>query len=273
MDEQIFQNIISLITKQTGIIPRESHKSGIQNFITRRCGELNLKDFREYYDYLKIEPDEFIAFINGATVNETYFFREEAQFSFLKEKVFPSFLQNNIGNSFNPLRIWSAAASSGEEIYSLYLLATYLNVKTQCIASDINTAVLEKCQKGEYTPNSIRNLDGAKFHVLLDKFKNKDGSIVFPKEISEKIERRQINLSKPESIFPRNVHIVFLRNVFIYFTMEMRKSIFEKIVNDTLADGGYIFLSMSEIASIDSSIIPGKLEKCCDGKVFYFRKK
>ena len=80
--------------------------------------------------------------------------------AFLKNKVLPE-LHSKL--ALNPLRIWSAAASSGEEIYSLYLLATYLNVKTQCIASDINTAVLEKCQKGEYTPNSIRIWTGQNF--------------------------------------------------------------------------------------------------------------
>ena len=88
-----------------------------------------------------------------------------------------------------------------------------------------------------------------------------------------KTKALQINLSKSESHFPPNIHIVFVRNVFIYFTLEMRKTILEKIVKDSLADGGYLFVSMNEIASIDSSIIPPELEKCCDGKVFYFRKK
>lgn len=272
MDEEIFASIINLITKQTGIIPRESHKSGIQNFILKRCDELNLKDFKEYYGYLKSEPGEFNAFINGATVNETYFFREEAQFTLLKEKLFQELQKQNL-NLQTPVRIWSAAASSGEEIYSLYLLANYLGIKTQCIASDINTSVLAKCEKGEYTSNSIRKLDGAKYHVLLEKYKTKEGAIVFPREISEKIERRQINLSKADALFPRNINLVFIRNVFIYFTMEMRKAIFEKIVNESLLPGGYLFVSMSEIASIDSSIIPAALEKCCDGKIFYFRKK
>ena len=271
MDEKIFEDIIALITKQTGIIPRESHKSGIQNFISKRCTELNLPGMREYYDYLKIEPNEFSAFINGATVNETYFFREEAQFALLQEKIFPSFYPK-VGNAINPLRIWSAAASSGEEIYSLHLLASSMGIKTQCIASDINTAVLEKCENGVYKSNSVRSLDGAKFHPLLSPYKE-DETISFPRDLSTKIERRQINLSKSESHFPPNIHIVFVRNVFIYFTLEMRKTILEKIVKDSLADGGYLFVSMNEIASIDSSIIPPELEKCCDGKVFYFRKK
>ena len=63
-----------------------------------------------------------------------------------------------------------------------------------------------------------------------------------------------------------------MRNVFIYFTMEMRKQILDKIVNESLNSGGYLFVSMSEIAQLDSTIVPENLEKIADGNVFYFHK-
>ena len=272
MDDKEFTEIIALITKHTGIIPRESHKSGIKNFIAKRLGELNLATIADYRRYLTQNPNEFCAFINGATVNETYFFREEAQFTFLKEKIFPS-LRTKYGTAQNPLRIWSAAASSGEEIYSLYLLASSLGIKTQCVASDINTAVLEKCGTGVYTPNSLRKTDGSRFHNLLASYKSEDNSVHIPSDITSIIERRQINLAKREAIFPKNMQIIFVRNVFIYFTVEMRKTILEKIVNESLSSGGYLFVSINEIATIDHSMLPPCLEKCSDDKVFYFHKK
>jgi len=269
MDEKIFLDIIALITKHTGIIPRESHKSGIQNFIEKRCKELGLSGMQEYYFYLNKTPNEFCSFINGATVNETYFFREEAQFSLLKEKIFPAL---HAKSPALPLKLWSAAASSGEEIYSLYLLALSMGIKTECFASDINTAVLEKCGKGEYTANSLRKLDGAKFISLLSPYQN-ENCIHFPESITSKIERRQINLAKREAIFPRNVHVVFVRNVFIYFTLEMRKQILRRITDESLVAGGYLFVSMNETALLDKSILPENLKKCSDGKVFYFQKE
>lgn len=269
MDEKEFLSIIALITSQTGIVPRESHKIGIRNFIEKRMKEINLAGL-PYHSYLRLNKEEFDILINAATVNETYFFREEAQFSLLKDKVFPE-IRAKLASS--PMKIWSAAASSGEEIYSLYLLAQSLGIKTECLASDINTHVLEKCSKGEYASNTTKKIDGAKFHYLLAPYQKIDKSILFPAEVCSKIERKQINLCSEKEDFPKNVHVIFMRNVFIYFKMEMRKQILDKIVNESLCNGGYLFVSMSEIASIDTKIIPKNLKKCSEGKVFYFRKK
>lgn len=269
MDDKEFDDIIALITRQTGIIPRESHKSGILNFIEKRKKEIDLNGL-EYYNYICLNKSEMDLLLNNATVNETYFFREESQFLFLKNKILPE-LRAKL--STNPVRIWSAAASSGEEIYSLYLLATSLGIKTECIASDINTTVIGKCEAGEYKSNSVKAVDGAKFHYLLAPYLTKDKGVIIPPEISSKIERRQINLTKIDSVFPKNIHVIFLRNVFVYFTLEMRKAILQKIVDVSLAPDGYIFLSMNEIATIDATIIPKGLEKCSEGNVFYFHKK
>ena len=269
MTDKELADIISLISKRTGIIPRESHKSGIKNYIEKREKEIKLNGL-DYYNYVCLNKEEMDNLLNNATVNETYFFREEAQFLLLKSKILPE-LHSKL--ALNPLRIWSAAASSGEEIYSLYLLAASLGIKTECTATDINTTVLSKCEAGKYKSNSVKAVDGSKFHFLLTPYMNNDKEVTLPHEITSKIDRRQLNLSKNDSIFPRNIHLVFIRNVFVYFTVEMRKIILQKIVDESLAPGGYLFLSMNEIATIDASILPKGLEKISDGNVFYFHKK
>ena len=269
IDKNEFDSIIALITFQTGIVPRESHKTGIMNFIEKRVKEIDLGGL-PYHSYLRLNKEEFDVLVNAATVNETYFFREEAQFSLLKEKLFPE-IRAKLATA--PVRIWSAAASSGEEIYSLYLLAQSLGIKSECIASDINTEVLEKCRRGLYSPSTTKKVDGAKFHYLLAPYQAIDKSVTFPPELCSKIERRQFNLCSKDETFPKNENVIFMRNVFIYFTMEMRCQILHKIVDESLSQGGYLFVSMSEIASIDPKIVPKNLEKCSDGKVFYFRKK
>ena len=76
MDDKEFTDIISLISKVTGIIPRESHKSGIKNFIEKRKKEINLNGL-DYYNYVYMNKQEMDLLLNNATVNETYFFREE----------------------------------------------------------------------------------------------------------------------------------------------------------------------------------------------------
>lgn len=269
MDDQEFEKIIELITQRTGIIPRDSHITGIKNFINKRLKELSEKEAQVYYELLCSNRDEMISLINSATVNETYFFREEAQFQLLQSKILPAI---KAAAPAKTIRIWSAASSSGEEIYSLLLLAEAMNIKTECTASDINTKVLEECEAGLYKKNAVRSVDGAAFHHLLAPYRQADGSFVLPKTICSKVTRRQINLSRLAD-FPKNQDIVFIRNVFIYFSNEMKKQILNLIAQQSLLPGGYLFVSMNEIASIDSTILPDSLEKVADGKVFYFRKK
>lgn len=269
METKELDAIITLITAKTGIIPRESHKSGIMNFIEKRLREIDVGG-GGYYQYISLHQDELVLLLNHATVNETYFFREEPQFALLKAKILPEL---RAAVPLAPVRIWSAAASSGEEIYSLYLLATALGIRTECIASDINTLFLEKCAAGQYRANSVKQVDGAGFHVLLSPYMNERKEVSFPPELCAKIERRQINLARAGSQFPRNINLVFLRNVFVYFTMEMRLAVLQKIADETLAPGGYLFLSSNEISTIDSARLPKSMEKCSNGTVFYLHKK
>ncbi len=273
MDEQIFTDIIELITQRTGIIPRDSHRTGIKNYIDKQLKTTPADNsyphtYEEYFNSLQGNQEEMINLINSATVNETYFFREEAQFQLLQSKVFPMLVA---GSPTKRLRIWSAASSSGEEIYSLLLLADAMNIKTECIASDINTRVLDTCAKGVYKKNAIRTVDGAVYHHLLEPYKLAGGGFELPKKITDRITRKQINLSRLTD-FPKNQDIIFIRNVFIYFSTEMKKAILAKIAEEALAPGGYLFVSMNEVASIDIIDLPAGLEKAADGKVFYFRK-
>ena len=270
MDEETFTRVIELITQKIGIIPRDSHKTSIRNFINKRLAELKQSedDDFDYYDFLINDENEMINLINSATVNETYFFREEAQFDLLKAKILPYIKSKTI----MPIRIWSAASSSGEEIYSLLLLAISMGVRTSCTASDINTKVLDVCRNGQYKKNAIRNVDGAKYQELLAPYMQEDGTFVLPKELRDKVTLKRINLSKMTDL-PKNQDIVFLRNVFIYFSQEMKKQILQRIADEAMGPDAYLFLSMNEVASIDSSIIPKNLEKISDGKIFYFHKK
>ncbi len=273
MDEQIFTDIIELITQRTGIIPRDSHRTGIKNYSDKQLKAAPADNsyphtYEEYFNSLQGNQEEMINLINSATVNETYFFREEAQFQLLQSKVFPMLVA---GSPTKRLRIWSAASSSGEEIYSLLLLADAMNIKTECIASDINTRVLDTCAKGVYKKNAIRTVDGAAYHHLLEPYKLVSGGFELPKKITDRITRKQINLSRLTD-FPKNQDIIFIRNVFIYFSTEMKKAILAKIAEEALAPGGYLFVSMNEVASIDIIDLPAGLEKAADGKVFYFRK-
>lgn len=265
---------ISLLTVGTGIIPRSSHRAGIQTYIEKKLSEKNLS-VSEYKAKLLSNTELFTEFVNESTVNETYFFREEKQFALLRTRYFPMW---KAMFPASPIKIWSAACSYGEEAYSLALLAKACGLKALITASDINSEVLEHCRKGMFRFSSIRSVDGFSFKDLLEPYKGKDERIIFPDDIRSCIQTREINLSKLDDPkndvnLPKGQNIIFIRNVFIYFSQELRSKILNVIAEKCLADGGILFVSMSEIAQFDSNVLPPSLEKIMDGSVFYFRKK
>lgn len=265
---------ISLLTMGTGIIPRSSHRAGIQTYIEKKIAEKNIS-VSEFKLKLQSDKNLFTEFINESTVNETYFFREEKQFALLKERYFP--MWKAMFPSV-PIKIWSAACSYGEEAYSLAVLAKVCGIKAFVTASDINSEVLDHCNKGVFWESSIRSVDGFSFKNLLLPYRTNEGKIVFPDEIKSCIQTRKINLAKIDSPLgdanlPKNQNIIFIRNVFIYFSQELRIRILNSIVDKCLAEGGILFVSMSEIAQFDSNMLPPSLEKVMDGNIFYFKKK
>lgn len=274
IDSFALDDIIQLITARTGIIPRASHREGIKTYIEKMLLEKGFS-VQSYKNALMTDAALFSHLVNESTVNETYFFREEKQFALLKERLFPMW------KAMFPnmeMKIWSAACSYGEEAYSLAILAKACGVKVAITASDINSEVLEHCKNGSFLISSIRQVDGVKFKDLLTPYISSDNKILFPNEIKSCITARKINLSMidsplSDSLLPKNQNIIFLRNVFIYFNQDLRSSILRTIAEKCLADGGVLFVSMSEIAQLDSSVMPSSFEKVMDGSVFYFHKK
>ena len=269
-----FEGFLSILRTRTGIIPRASHRDGIKSFIERRISEKHTSVLG-YKNEILSDEGLFTELVNESTVNETYFFREEKQFIFLRDKIFPQWKL-----MFGPgrIKIWSAACSYGEEAYSLALLAKSCGLNCSITASDINSIVLDHCRKGVFLDSSIRSVDGIAFQNLIAPYKTDDRMIVFSDEIKDFITTKKINLSVIDSpsatlLLPKKQNIIFLRNVFIYFNQELRAKVLRILAENCLAGDGILFVSMSEIAQLDSDIVPPCLEKVVDGSVFYFHKR
>lgn len=272
--EEILDSFISLLTESTGIIPRASHREGIKNYIDKKLISTRLST-EEYLKELRTNSELFNDFVNQSTVNETYFFREEKQFSLIDEVILPKWRFNNSGKD---IKIWSAACSYGEEAYSLAVIALNCGLNPVVFASDINSKVLEHCKSGVFLGTSLRSVDGVMYQKLITQYKREDGKIAFPDKIKKCISTHILNLSEIDSpqnlyLLPREQNIIFIRNVFIYFSLDLRKKILKIIAEQCLADDGYLFVSMNEIAQLDSSIVPSSLEKIVNGNIFYFHKK
>ena len=252
------------ILDYSGIYVAQSQHQALQKHILQQSAAKKMTP-KEFFDSLQPRTPDFDAIINLVTVNETYFFREEKQFDFLKNEVFPKFVGKN-------LTLWTCCCATGEEPISLLALALSMNIKLTIYASDIDDNALAKLKKGHFSLYSLRS-DGKKYHKLLEPYSTKnDSEIIFKQDFLNKIHHFKFNLIKDtHPPFFENVDIVFMRNVFIYFDKETRIYVTRK-VSDRLKNNGLMFFSMNEVGSIDSTIIPDSMFKTNHGLVYYFVK-
>jgi chemotaxis protein methyltransferase CheR len=183
--------------------------------------------------------------VNAMTNNETWFFRDVLPFQALKARILPELMAAR--STERTLRIWSAACSAGQEPYSIVMslqenFPELRQWKVQVMATDICSSVLEKAQRGRYSQLEInRGLPAA----LLSRYFTRQGiEWEISKDIRDRVEFRVMNLSESWPSLP-SMDIIFLRNVLIYFDVEMKKSILAR-VRSVLRQEGYMFMGGAE---------------------------
>lgn len=236
----------------------------LQNYLA----DNGFKSFSEYYDYILRDKTGKAAsdLINKLTTNHTFFMREPAHFEYFQKRVLP-YLESAEARR-KDLRIWSAGCSTGEEPYTLaMIISDYFGAAhglwdTKILATDISTDVLTKAMNGVYANERIASLP--------EKWK-KEYFIKIDEEvsrISDKIKRELIfkRFNLMEEVFPfrRKFHVIFCRNVMIYFDLETRNKLVKKFY-DCLETGGYLFVGQSESLSREecdfSYVIPALYRK------------
>ena len=205
------------------------------------------------------------------TVNETYFFREPAHFSFLLE-LLPSF-QNSCKKP--NLRICSAAVATGCEAYSIAMLIEAYNREIENPISyhiddfDINPKVIETACQGTYNLRSMRE-DGSIFHYMANPYLKKTGDrFQIESSLKDNIRFFVHNLMDelPLINYDPGYDFIFFRNAFIYFTNQNRGRILSNL-SSALKNGGHLLMGVSETAGAH----PPGLEAKNKGDVFYFQK-
>lgn len=206
--------------------------------VTRRLAELKMT-VTEYADYLRVHRREWDRLIELVTINETYFFREDGQLDLLRKEIFPQ----HRGES--PLKIWSAACSTGEEPYSIGMVASDSGASVQIIGSDINKKVLETARTGWYSKNSLC-FRRTTPEQLARFFTAKREGYEVNRNIRERVSFREVNLQDGAQVRGiGEVDIVFCRNVMIYFDSPMIRKVLGYF-HSVLKPGGYLFLGHAE---------------------------
>ncbi|MEH2945163.1 protein-glutamate O-methyltransferase CheR [Lachnospiraceae bacterium KK002] len=248
--EQEFHRIVVYVKQKYGI-----DLTGKQILVNGRMENYLLRNgYSGYDEYMtKVEKnpkgEEARNLINVLTTNHTYFMREFEHMDFMRKVVLPQIKAKEAGK--RDVRIWSAASSTGEEPYTIAMvLKDFFGLDhkmwdTRVLATDLSTKVLEQAQRGKYLKEQIDPLpEGWKRRFF--KRVNELEYQVTP-ELKQELIFRQFNLMNPFP-FRKKFHVVFMRNVMIYFDDNTKLQLLRKVY-DYLEPGGYLFVGTTE--SID----------------------
>ena len=250
-----YHKITSLIKKNYGINLGEEKKTLLVGRLQNVLANNNFSSFSEYYNYIVGDTtgNAVSTLVDKMTTNHTFFMREAQHFSYLKEKLLPYFWGTLTNKD---LCVWSAGCSSGEEPYTMAMIIDELLGlhkvlwNTKILATDLSSKVLDSASKGIYLNEQIVALPEAWKRNYFKKIDN-EKSVVVDKIRNEVIFRR---LNFMDSVFPfkKKFHIIFCRNVMIYFDAETKKELIDKFYNVT-EPGGYLFIGHSETINRDES--------------------
>ena len=183
--------------------------------------------------------------IEAMTTNETSFFRDFHPFETLKKEILPPIIKAR--EATKELRIWCAATSSGQEPYSLSMLLKesfpqLANWHVRIVCTDISEEMLERTRMGVYSQLEVNR--GLPVALLMKYFKQDGTKFHISDELKKPLELRTINLA---GMWPNigQMDLVLIRNVLIYFDLETKRGILQKIRN-VLKDDGYLFLGATE---------------------------
>ncbi len=238
-----FAQFQRFIFDAAGITLAASKTALVCGRLGKRLAEHNLDSYGEYLRLLASgrHPEEVQMAVDLLTTNETYFFREGKHFDFLRTQALAA---RQTGRSF---RVWSAAASSGEEAYSIAMvLADCLGAAPwEVLGTDISQRVLKSAARGVYRMERARHIPPAYLHrYCLKGTDEHDGHLLVDRALRLRVSFVQANLNAPLPELGA-FDLIFLRNVLIYFNDETKRQVVGR-VSGQLRPGGHFFVGHSE---------------------------
>jgi chemotaxis protein methyltransferase CheR len=260
MSHETLLKVIGKVHTLTGITIAEQKKTMLQSRLKKRMRHLSIETFEDYMSFMEKDKDEVQEFINVVTTNETSFFRTPRIWEYFQNDFLPAW---HAENPKGQLKLWSAAASSGEESFSLAICCTEFQRKHptfnfKIFASDISTEVLAEAKKGVFPSRSVEFLRKSKPQLFDQYFVagEEDTFKIIP-DLKNKVQFEAHNLFKVKK---EQYDIIFLRNVLIYF-VAVDQEIVLKNVGKSLAEKGMLIIGESE--SLNRLDTPYEFKHAC----------
>jgi chemotaxis protein methyltransferase CheR len=261
-----FRRFSGFIYDTVGISLGDVKKTLVETRLRKRIEDLGLPSFRAYYELLT-GPDgeaELAPLLDRITTNKTDFFREPNHFDYLVQRALPELAARHMSGLRQPLAVWSAGCSSGEEPYTMAMvLSEYAAAQAQgryrfaITATDISTRVLDKAVTAVYPLELIAPVPIHLRHKYLLRSRNPQQKTVrICPALRALIDFRRLNLMDTDYGFGEPFDVIFCRNVMIYFDKPTQ----ERLVNRYAANlrpGGYLFIGHSEtLNGLDTQLAP-----------------
>jgi chemotaxis protein methyltransferase CheR len=243
LGEKEFEAVRELLFQSTGIALNDSKKALVSSRLENRLRSLGLGSYSAYLERVAAPTsDERQVMVDLLTTNETHFFREPRHFDYLAEHILPTFGEHK------ELRLWSAACSTGEEVYSLAMtLADRCppGGRWRVCGADVSRRALDVARKGVYPMASASEIPPDYLsRFCLKGVRSQSGSFAIEARIKENTELFAMNLNGDwPALEP--FHVVFVRNVMIYFDSDTRRRLIER-VRKVLHPKGYLIVGHAE---------------------------
>ncbi len=245
-----FRLIADLVYKRFGINLTEKKKALVKGRLHTLLKTKGFTSFRDYFEYVTNDKSgkALLSLIDRISTNHSYFFRESDHFDTLINVMIPQFLNKSTSQEKQELRIWSAGCATGEETYTLamvlynYFLQLDYRVDIGILGTDISVSALNNAITGVYKKNQLKNIP-----LMFRKFfkKKTEEEFIVDERIKKLILFKRLNLIQENYPFKGKFHVIFCRNVMIYFDRKTKIELINRFYR-YLHKGGYLVIGHSE---------------------------
>jgi chemotaxis protein methyltransferase CheR len=252
LSPQAYAFLADLVWRHSGIRLGPDRQALVSGRLAQRVRALGLAGFEPYCGLLASPAgvEEIGTVIDLISTNHTHFFREPAHFDILARHVLPAIAARPAA-AWRPLRVWTAAAASGEEAYSLAIVLaefarSHPGLAWEVYASDISRRMLAVCRAGIYAADRVQLPDDALLPRYFQRgFDDREGFYRVKAELRQRVIVEHVNLFQPRYPVPAELDVIFCRNVMIYFDADARRTLVERLAG-MLAPGGTLFVGHAE---------------------------
>ena len=255
LSDSDYARISALIGTQVGIKLPPAKRLMVEGRLRKRSRTLGYAKVADYCDFLFREnglATEITHLIDAVTTNKTDFFREAEHFDILERQLIPSLLARPRPPSQSKIKIWSAASSIGAEAYTIAMVMTEIarkhgGLKFSVLGTDVSTEVLDEARHAVYPVDMVAPVppDMQQRYLMHGRAPGHRGEVRIVPELRRLCHFTRLNLMDERYPFDRDVDVIFLRNVLIYFEKATQEAVIERLTGH-LRPGGYLLLGHSE---------------------------